>query len=63
MRRLLAAALLLALAGAGCTWQASRGSQAVDVNPFALGSGEPVFSPAEGPGYSNGVPTDMRTRR
>jgi hypothetical protein len=65
MRRLLAAAtLLLTLADAGgCTWQANRGSQAVDVNPLALGPGDPVISPSNAPGYSNGEALDMRTRR
>src|SRR5262245_48870282 len=66
MRRLLAAAtLLLALfaAAGGCAWQANRGSQAVDINPLALGSGDPVISPSNAFGYSNGEAMDMRTRR
>ena len=66
MRRLLAASALLclALAGSGgCAWQANRGSQAVDVNPLALGSGEPVLSPSNSVGYTNGEAWDMRTRR
>ena len=48
----------------GCTWQwqANKSSEAVDINPFA-GPGEPVISPSNGPGYMNGVPQDMRTRR
>jgi hypothetical protein len=64
MRRFLAAAaLMLALVGAGgCTWQANSGSQPVEINPFAVGSGN-VFNSASGPGYMDGEPLDMRTRR
>jgi hypothetical protein len=41
--------LLLPLVASGCgTWQANNASQAVDINPFALGSGESVFTPASG---------------
>ena len=40
---------------AGCTWQANRASQAVTYTP---GEG---LSPADGPGYMNGLPQDMRT--
>ena len=62
---LAAATLLLPLfAGAGgCGWQANRGSQAVEVNPLALGSGDPVISPSNAFGYSNGEALDVRTRR
>jgi hypothetical protein len=64
MRRLLAAVVLLwPLAGVGgCTWQANSSSQAVSINPFALGSGEPVLSPANGPGYRDGEAQDLRTK-
>jgi hypothetical protein len=65
MRRFLAAAaLLLPLAGAGgCSpWLANKGSQAADIDPFAVGSGQPVFQPSNALGYSDGIPTDMRTK-
>ena len=42
---------------AGCTWQANSGSQAVTFTP---GEG---FAPADGPGYMNGEPMDMRGSR
>ena len=58
--------LLIPLTGVGgCTfgpWQANNGSQAVEVNPWAWGSGQSVVSPANGPGYFNGDAMDMRTR-
>ena len=65
MPRLLAAVLLLVLlAGSGgCTWQANRGSQAVDINPGAIGSGESVFTPSNSFGNVNGESLDMRTKR
>jgi hypothetical protein len=58
------AAFFLGLLGAGCqeTWQANRASQAVNVNPFGVASGEPVFTPSNSPGYINGDSQDMRTR-
>jgi hypothetical protein len=64
MRHALAvAALPFALALAGCAgWQANKGSQAVDINPFAAGTGEPVIRPSNGPGFMDGQPQDMRTR-
>jgi hypothetical protein len=66
MFRILAAlALLLPLVAGGCSfgpWQANNASQAVDINPWALGSGQSVFSPANGPGYINGEAQDMRRR-
>jgi len=56
-------ALLLPFLGVGgCTWQANSGSEAVKFDPFALGSGESIFSPANGPGYINGDPQDMRSK-
>jgi hypothetical protein len=66
MRDFLAAvALTLSLLGlSGCAdWQANKSSQAVDFNPFAIGSGEPVFTPSNDNRYVNGEPLDMRTRR
>jgi hypothetical protein len=64
MRRLLAvAAFFVSLTVVGCSsWQANNASEAVDFNPFAVFSGESVFSPANGPGYSNGDSLDMRTK-
>ena len=60
MLRILAViAILLPFAVGGCTWQANNASEAVTVNPFAAGSGQ-VISPANGPGYMNGEPMDMR---
>jgi hypothetical protein len=63
MFRILAArALVLPLVG-GCSfgpWQANNASQAVDVNPWAFGSGQSVFSPSNAPGYLNGEAMDMR---
>jgi hypothetical protein len=43
---------------AGCQ-PGGSGSQAVDVNPFAAGTGQ-VVTPANGPGYMDGEPMDMR---
>jgi len=61
MLRILAAlALLLPFVAGGCTWQANNASQAVDIDPFAIGSGQSVFSPANGPGYINGNAQDTR---
>lgn len=47
MLRILAAfALLLPLLAGGCeTWRANNASQTYDVNPFAVGSGDSVFTP------------------
>jgi hypothetical protein len=57
------AALLISLFATGCSgWQANRSSQAVDINPFALGTGNPVIQPSNAPGFINGQPQDMRTR-
>jgi hypothetical protein len=66
MRGLLIAVALLCLlvcAGGCMAWQANKSSQAVDIDPFAIGSGEPVFKPSNGPGYINGDAQDMRTKR
>jgi hypothetical protein len=47
--------LLIALSVSGCfTWQANRGSDAVDINPLALGSDTPAIQPTTWQGYSNG---------
>jgi hypothetical protein len=63
LRILAVAALLLPLAGTGCSaWQANSGSQAVDIDPFAVGSGRAVFSPSNEPGYINGDPQDVRSK-
>lgn len=58
MPRLLAILLLFVpfIGSVGCTWQANSASQAVTFMP---GEG---LSPANGPGYMNGYPQDMRTR-
>ena len=56
--------LLLLVAAGGCSfgpYQANNASQGVDINPFALGSGQ-VISPANDRYYMNGEPMDMRTR-
>jgi hypothetical protein len=63
MFRILAVLALLLPLVAGCgIWQANRASQAVDVDPLAFGTGGAVFTPANGPGYMNGEPQDMRRR-
>jgi hypothetical protein len=63
MVRILAVlALLFPFIAGGCTFQANNASQAVDFNPLAIGSGQSVFSPANGPGYINGEAQDMRRR-
>lgn len=55
--------VLISLSAAGCfTWQANNGSQAVDVNPLAYGSGAPVIQLSNAPGYMNGQPFDMRSK-
>jgi len=60
MRRLLTvAALLLLVSAGGCTWQANNASQAVDIDPWC----NPVVTPANGSGYVDGAPQDMRTKR
>ncbi len=60
-RLLVVAAFLCALAG--CSgWQANSASEAMDVNPLGALWGEPVFTPANGPGYVNGDSLDMRSR-
>ena len=56
-------ALLLPFAAVGCTWQANNASQAVEYNPFGIGSGQSVFGPANGPGFINGESQDMRRGR
>jgi hypothetical protein len=67
MRRLLTAApFLLSLTGVcGCAgwsgWQANKGSQAVDFDLGAVGSGQSAITPSNAPGYMNGMPQDMRS--
>lgn len=58
MLRILAAlALLLLLLASGCeSWRANNASQTYDVNPFAVGSGDSVFTPV-------GSSDDMRRGR
>jgi hypothetical protein len=66
MRGFLAAvALTLVLLGLiGCAdWQANKSSQAVDINPCAIGSTEPVITPSNDNRYLNGEALDMRSRR
>jgi hypothetical protein len=65
LRILVAVTLFLPVIGAcGCSWnwQANHASEAVNINPFAAGSGEPAFTPANSPGYINGEPQDMRSK-
>ncbi len=59
-----AIALILSVLGtSGCAdWQANKSSQAVDINPFAIGSGESVFTPSNDNRYVNGDAQDMRSR-
>ena len=61
-RILVVLTLLLPFVAGGCTFQANNASQAVEFNPLAIGSGQSVFSPANGPGYINGESQDMRRR-
>lgn len=54
---------VLPVFASGCGgWQANNASQAVDINPFNWGSGSPVFSPSNSPGYTDGMAQDMRRR-
>ncbi len=63
MFRIVAVLALLLPCAAGCgLWQANHASQAVDVDPLAFGTGQAVFTPANGPGYINGEAQDMRRR-
>jgi hypothetical protein len=64
MRHYLAAALFIAFAGVGCSfnWQANKASEAVYVDPSAIDTGNPVITPANGPGYVDGQNQDMRTK-
>jgi hypothetical protein len=49
LRILTALALLLPLGGCSWgPWQANNASQNVDINLGALGTGQPVFTPASG---------------
>ena len=58
----MSAVLLLFLAGCSGVWQANSASQAVDINPAALGTGNPVFTPSNAPGFINGEPQNLKTR-
>jgi hypothetical protein len=58
-----AVALILSLLGGCADWQANKSSQAVDINPFAFGSGDSVFTPSNDNRYMNGDAQDMRSRR
>jgi len=55
--------LLIPVCLGGCAIQGCQpggsGSQAVDINPAAFGSGQ-VISPSNAPGYMDGEPMDMR---
>jgi hypothetical protein len=46
MRRIIAVVIVLLPFFGGCTWQANNASQRVDINPFNLGTGQQVISPA-----------------
>jgi hypothetical protein len=55
------AAVALGLVG-GCGTFWNKGSQALDVNPLAIGSGAPVVTPANDNRFWNGEPMDLRTK-
>ena len=61
MKTLALMAILTAILAAGCTFHRD-GSQAVDFNPFNIGSSDPALSPAAagGPNSSPGEPWHMR---
>ena len=59
MVRILAVVMLVLLVASGCTFQANNSSEAVTFDPAEFGRGQ-VISPANGPGYMNGEPMDMR---
>ena len=51
------APLLVMLSGCGFSY---GGSQALEINPLNWGTGRPVATPANGPGYVHGEPLDRR---
>jgi hypothetical protein len=65
MRTVLSSAVLVFIVSTvcGCTWQANRSSEAVQIDPGAIGSGQSVFAPANGWGYVDGEAMDMRSKR
>jgi hypothetical protein len=52
--------LILCAGGCRSTWEANHASEAVTIDWSAIGSGQPAITPADGPGYMNGMPQDMR---
>jgi hypothetical protein len=64
MRRVVAvAAVLTSLFAVGCAgWQANKGSQAIDIDPTAIGTADPVIQPSNGGGFVHGEPLNMRTK-
>jgi hypothetical protein len=52
---------MIVLSG-GCTWQANKGSDAVEINPLNYGSSTPMIQLSNAPGYMNGQAFDMRSR-
>ncbi|HZZ79272.1 MAG TPA: hypothetical protein VFE62_12190 [Gemmataceae bacterium] len=66
LRFFTALAVLLPIFVGGCSafgWQASSASQGLDINPLNWGTGQSVISPSNAPGFTNGEPLDMRSRR
>jgi hypothetical protein len=62
---LFVAVLLAATAAPGCSTVSDfgiKGGPGFDINPFNLGSGNSVFSPANDRYFSDGDPQDCRTR-
>ncbi len=55
-------AVWLVVCAGGCTWQANKGSDAVEINPLNYGSANPVVQLSNAPGYMNGQAFDMRSR-
>lgn len=54
--------LLLIATASSCTFSRS-GSQAIEFEPGNIGTPQLALSPANGPGYINGVPLDQRNSR
>ncbi len=56
--------LLLLVLVPGCTTGGGRSNgMAYDVNPFQIGTGEPVAVPSNQYGYADGVPQDLRAKK